>query len=102
MPPTVIVNHRPELMATEVYVYRQQADPPMRWILLADGAWQHVESPGEAVHPTFVLPDDVVPHVLQSIGMPMSDAHLLESLRHERQRVDRMVDAMTEAVTRGL
>lgn len=94
---------RPEMMQTDVYIYEVlTTEPVTRRVLQPDGQWVDAGSAGFAATPTFSLPDDVVPRLVVALGVPMSDVHLADALRVERGRVDRMVDAMTEAVTRGL
>lgn len=102
MPIQVLTDHRAEMMSTDVYIYSVTTDPPMRRVLRADGAWADAGPAGFVAQPTFSLPDEVVTLVVSALGLPMSDTHLLEALRHERGRVDRMLDTITEAVTRGL
>jgi hypothetical protein len=98
----VIVDREPETMSTKVFVYNLTDDPAVRLHLTPEGRWQETGPARTAVLPTYVIPDDVLSPLLGALGLPVSDAALLESLRIERQRVDRMIDQMSEAVTRGL
>jgi hypothetical protein len=102
MPIQVVTNYHAETMVTEVFVYQHDPESLTRQVLSSDGVWQEAGAPGMAAPPTYRIPDNVLPLVVNSLGVPMSDAHLLDALRHERGRVDRMVDTLAEAVTRGL
>lgn len=103
MPIHVVTNYHAETMVTEVFVYNHDPEAPMsRQALTAEGAWREAGPAGIAVQPTYRIPDSVLSLVVNALGVPMSDAHLIDALRHERGRVDRMLGSMTEAVTRGL
>jgi hypothetical protein len=98
----VVTDHRPETQMTDVYIYEVQTDPLTRRVLTTMGAWQEAGPAGIAVQPTYSIPDNVLALVVNALGVPMSDTHMLDALRHERGRVDNFLERMTEAVTRGL
>lgn len=98
----VIVERRPEMMDTTVYVYDVYTDPLVRRVLTHEGRWEEAAPSGTAVLPSFVLPDQVVMETVHALGVPASDANMIDALRVERQRVDRLLGTLAEAVTRGL
>lgn len=102
MPIQVLTDHRAEMMATDIYVYLVETDPPRRMVMRPDGNWREAGPAGTVAQPTWTLPDDIVPLVVRALGIPQSDAHLTDALRVERARVDKLMDTMAEAVTRGL